>query len=71
MAGTSVFVDEKEHKADVETDVAADVGIKLQVAHRAFPNAIEIQADEIAIGIESRTARIASRGMASANETNS
>ena len=56
MAGSSVLVNEKEHEADVETDVAADVGIKLQVAHCAFPNTVEIQADEIAVGIESRAA---------------
>ena len=71
MAGTGILIDEKKHKADIETDVAADVGIELQVAHCAFPNAVEIQADKIAVGIESRTARIAAGGVASTKETNS
>ena len=71
MAGASVLVDEKEHKADVETDVAADVGIELQVAHCAFPNAVEIQADKVAVGIECGAARIAACGMTSTKKTNS
>ena len=71
VAGASIFVDEKEHEADVETDVAADVGIELQVAHCAFPNAVEIQTDKVAVGIERGAARIAASGVASTNKTNS
>ena len=71
MAGASVLVDEKEHEADIETDVAADVGIELQVAHCAFPNAVEIKADKVAVGIERGAARIAASGVASTNKTNS
>ena len=71
MVGASIFVDEKEHEADVETDVAADVGIELQVAHCAFPNAVEIQADKVAVGIERGAARIAASSVTSAKETNS
>ena len=71
MTGTSVLVDEKEHETDVEADVAADVGIILQVAHCSLPNAVEIQADKIAVGIEGRAARIAASGVASTDETNS
>ena len=37
--------------------------VVVQVAHRAFPHAVEIEADEVAVGIERRAAGVAAGGV--------
>ena len=49
---SSEFVDDEKHIANVDADVAADVGVVDKVAHRAFPAAVEVEAEELAFGIQ-------------------
>ena len=54
--------------ADVKRDVAAIVRVVFDVAHRAFPYAVEIQTDQVAVLVYHRTSGIASRGVVGGDE---
>ena len=54
VVGFADLVDGEEDIADVEGNVAADLRIKDDVTHCAFPNAVEIDSDEVAFGIDHR-----------------
>ena len=54
--------------ADVKRDVAAIVRVEFDVAHRAFPYAVEIQTDQVAVLVYHRTSGIASRGVVGGDE---
>ena len=56
MIGICYLVDGEEDVADVERDVAADLRIENDVAHCAFPHAVEIQTDEVAVSVDDRAA---------------
>ncbi len=51
----NLFYDEQQ-VSDVERDVAAELGIEGEVAHGAFPYAVEVDAYQLAVGIEDGTA---------------
>ena len=63
MLGTGKLVDDEKAVADVEADVAAVVGVEEEVTHSAFPAAVEVNADKLAVGIENGTAAIAASGV--------
>ncbi len=44
---TSKFVDDEKHVSDVNRDVAADGGVVDEVAHRAFPAAVEVETQKL------------------------
>ena len=52
MPSTSELVDDEKHIADVDANVAADVGVVNEVTHCAFPAAVEVEAEELAFGIQ-------------------
>ena len=68
VCGTGEFVDDEEAVADVEADVAAVVGVEEEVAHGAFPAAVEVDAYELSVGIEHRAAAVAAGGVVGGNE---
>ena len=49
VVGTGKLVDSEQDVADVERNVAAIVRVEDDVAHRAFPDAVEIQAYQVAV----------------------
>lgn len=49
VVGTGKLVDCEQDVADVERNVAAIVRVEDDVAHRAFPDAVEIQAYQVAV----------------------
>ena len=59
MVGVSDLVDDEEDVADVKGDVAADLRIEDDVAHGAFPHAVEVEADEVSVGVDHRAAGVA------------
>ena len=54
MVGTGKFVYREQDVSDVERNVAAIIRVEDNVTHRSFPDAIEIQADQIAVFIYDR-----------------
>ena len=60
MTCAGKLVNGEQDIADVKRDVAAVVWVENDVAHRAFPYAVEIQADQVAVLVDYRTSRIAS-----------
>lgn len=60
VVGSGKLVDCEQDVADVERNVAAIVRVEDDVAHRSFPYAVEIQADQVAVLVDNRTSRIAS-----------
>lgn len=55
MVCAGEFVNGKQDITDVERDVAAIVRVEDDVAHRAFPYAVEIQTDQVAVLVDYRT----------------
>ena len=53
---TGKFVDDEEHVSDVNRYVAADVGVVDEVAHCAFPTAVEIEAQKLSVSVQNRAA---------------
>ena len=51
MPCTGKLVDDEEHVADVDRDVAADVGVVNEVAHRAFPATVEVETEKLAFSV--------------------
>ena len=51
----NLFYDEQQ-VPDVQRDVAAELGIEGEVAHGAFPNTVEVDTYQFAVGIEDGTA---------------
>lgn len=49
VVGTGKLVDCEQDVADVKRNVAAIVRVEDDVAHRAFPDAVEIQAYQVAV----------------------
>ena len=45
MPGSSNPVDNEKDIADIQGNVAAEIGIKLDVAHGAFPHTVEVDAN--------------------------
>lgn len=60
MVCAGKLVNGKQDITDVKRDVAAVVRVEDDVAHRAFPDAVEIQTDQVAVLIDYRASRIAS-----------
>ena len=56
MVSICNLVDDEEDVSDVQTDVAAEVRVKIDVTHRAFPNSIEVYTDKVSVSIDYRTA---------------
>ena len=69
MPCTCELVDNEEHIADVDADIATDVGVVDEVAHRAFPAAVKVEAEELAFGIQNRAARVAACGVHTGGES--
>ena len=63
MVGVGDLVDDEEDVADVKGDVAADLRIEDDVAHGAFPYAVEVEADEVSVGVDHRAAGVAAGGV--------
>ena len=68
MPCTGKLVDDEEHVADVDADIAADVGVVDEVAHRAFPATVEVEAKELTFGIQYRATRVTTRGVDAGGE---
>lgn len=60
MVCTGELVNGKQDITNVKRDVAAVVWVEDDVAHRAFPYAVEIQTDQVAVLVDYRASRIAS-----------
>lgn len=60
VACAGEFVNSKQDITDIERDVAAVVRVEDDVAHSAFPYAVEIQTDQVAVLVDYRASRIAS-----------
>lgn len=54
MVGTGQLVDREHDVADVERNVAAIVRVEDNVTHRPFPDAVKVEADQIAVFIYDR-----------------
>lgn len=54
IARPADLVDQEKHVADVDGDITALGRVELDVAHRAFPRAVEVQADQFAPAVEHR-----------------
>ncbi len=54
VGGTSDFVHDEKQVANVQGDVPAHLRIECDVAHRAFPDAVEIDTDEVAVSVDHR-----------------
>ena len=54
MVGTGKLVDCEQDVADVERNVAAIVRVEDNVTHRSFPDAVKVEADQIAVFIYDR-----------------
>ena len=52
MPCTGKFVDDEEDVTDVNRNVATDVGVVDEVAHGAFPATVEVEAEQLAIGVQ-------------------
>ena len=61
LPGIADAVDDEQHVADVHGDVAADRRVEGNVAHRRAPRAVEVQADELAAGVQHRRSGVAAR----------
>lgn len=59
MVCAGKLVNSKQDITDVKRDVAAVVRVEDDVAHRAFPYAVEIQTDQVAVLVDYRASRIA------------
>ena len=57
------FVDDEQQVTHIQRDVAADARIEGDIAHGTFPDAVEIDADQVAVGIQHGTAGIAAGGV--------
>ena len=64
----SYHVDDEEDVTDVQGDVAAEVGVELDVAHGAFPYAVEVDADQAALGVDDGAAGVAAGGVVGGDE---
>lgn len=54
VSGTGDLVDNEQDVADIEADIPAIVGVEYYVAHRPFPDTVEIYAHKVALGIDYR-----------------
>ena len=61
--GIPDLLDQEEQVADVQGDVAAYFRIEMNVAHRAFPDPVEIESYQLAVRIQDRASGVASRGV--------
>ena len=52
VPSTSKLVDDEEYITDIDADVAANVGIVDEVAHRAFPAAVEVKAEKLPLSVQ-------------------
>ena len=68
MVGVGYLVDDEEDVANVKGDVAADVRIKYDVRHRAFPYSVKVQADKVTLGVDDRAAGVASGSVVCSDE---
>ncbi len=55
VPGAADAVDDQQHVADVDGDVAADRRVEGDVAHRRAPRAVEVDAHQLAAGVEARS----------------
>ena len=62
--------DNPKYIADVAGNIAANAAVEEVIAHGAFPNPVEIEADEFAFSVEDRTSGIAACGMVGSNKGN-
>ena len=60
MAGAGELVYREQDIADVKRDVAAVVRVEGDVAHRAFPDAVKVDAYQVAVLVYYRASRVAS-----------
>ena len=54
VTAVAQLVDDEENVTDIEGDVAADLRVEDYVAHGAFPYAVEVEADQVAVSIDDR-----------------
>jgi hypothetical protein len=59
----SDLVHDEQQVPDVQGDVPADFGVEGNVGHRSFPYAVEVDADEVAVGVDDRASGVAAGGM--------
>ena len=68
MAGAAEFVNEEQHIPYVHHDVATDFRIVKNIAHGAFPLAVEIEADEVAGAVDHGAPGVAAGGVVGADK---
>ena len=54
MVSVSNLVYYEKEVADVKRNVAADLRVEHDIAHRAFPHAVEVDAYEVAVLVDDR-----------------
>ena len=64
-----IFVDEEQNVTDVDADVLANRRVVDEVAHRAFPCAVEVQAEQLTFSIENRATAVAASGVVASDES--
>jgi len=55
--------EQPQEEADIDIDVAGDGGVVAEIVGDAFPDAVEVQADEFAAGVDHGAAGVASGGI--------
>ena len=66
---SSDLFDGKEYITYVEGDVAADLRIEDDVAHRSFPYAVKVESDQISVRIDDWASGVSAGGVVSRDET--
>ena len=56
-------VDNKKHVSDIDNNVATFGRIVFVIAHRTFPCAVEVDADQLSPAVYHRTSRVTSSGV--------
>ena len=68
VSGPGVLVDNKQHIAYIDHNIAANGEIIIQVTHCAFPDTVKIQTDQVSIGIKRGTSGITACSMIGADK---
>jgi hypothetical protein len=58
-----VFIHDKQHITNVYHNIPANGGVIVDIAHRSFPNPVEIDPNKVPVSIQRRASRISARGM--------
>ena len=69
MAGAAQFLNEEEDVADIDADAALEVRFEHHIGRHGLPVAVKRKADQFALRVQYRRARIAARDVVVRQET--